>query len=715
MQQSHTILDAEAYLLARTQTATAAHLTDVDAARLVAAASSAQLTEKGFALAEDQERVARAVLADPAGLSAIVGPAGTGKTTTMRAVRSAWEAIHGPGSVVGVTTSAQAAAVLAAETGVETTTIAKRLHETAGPGAEQRATFIAEMHQVLADETRPHLHAGARRGLAKALARAESWQLTRGQLLIVDEASMSGTHALAELARQAENAGAKVLLVGDPAQLDAVDAGGVLGWLERRGATVALDSVWRFDGADNKDWEPTSSLALRAGNIDVIDTYLAHDRIKAGSDENILEAAYAAARDDQAAGRSTILIAATNAAVSDLNQCFTLDRRATGEVDITQLATLRAGADGGVGDQVLYRKVDRTLLDSRGDFIRNGTPLRITRITRTKVHAQRTDTEDGTSFVIPRANLAEHGELGYAITAHRAQGTTVDVGHVVVPSDTSMTRETYYVAMTRGRKANTTWVGQQDPEPDRERLLAAADLDTWRSTLERIIATSGAELTAHETSERWTSEHHSLSRLHAERDLLLSLAADERVERGRAALIERIAAAMPATDAAAVTSSPRLGALRVVVDRLTDAGVDVEALLSQFGADGLEHMRDAAAVLAARLRKYAHVAGIDLTTDVALEDLVRPVRAQDQGLDEVLTINAEHIAERTRVLVEAAATTPWARYVDPNLPGREQLLAGIAVYRDRYDVEHPSPLGPRPVSEGLVDWRRGATSRTRCP
>lgn len=36
----------------------------------------------------------------------------------------------------------------------------------------------------------------------------------------------------------------------------------------------------------------------------------------------------------------------------------------------------------------------------------------------------------------------------YAVTAHRTQGTTVDVGHVVVPSDTSMTRETNYVAMT---------------------------------------------------------------------------------------------------------------------------------------------------------------------------------------------------------------------------------------------------------------------------
>lgn len=78
------------------------------------------------------------------------------------------------------------------------------------------------------------------------------------------------------------------------------------------------------------------------------------------------------------------------------------------------------------------------------------------------------------------------------------------------------------------------------------------------------------------------------------------------------------------------------------------------------------------------------------------------MRAQDEGLDDALAINTEHIAERTRVLVEAAATTPWAGHVDPLLPDREQALAAIAVYRDRYDIEDPSPLGPRPVEVEVV-------------
>ncbi len=688
------ILDAETYLRARAHAHQGTHLTREDAARLVAAASSAQLTAKGFGLAEDQAHAARTVLADPAGLSAIVGPAGTGKTTTMRAVRAAWEQVYGAGSVVGMTTSAQAAAVLGAEIDSEAHTIAKWLHETTGAGAARRAEFIEKMNKLL---TKPGVsearRAGARRGLAKVLGRVESWTMRSGQLVIVDEASMSGTHALAELARQAEAAGAKILLVGDPAQLDAVDAGGVLGWLERTGATIALDSVWRFDGEDNKAWEPAASLELREGNTEIIDTYLEHGRVRHGGDEQMLEDAYAAARADQTAGRSTILIASTNAAVADLNQRFTLDRRAAGEVDITSLTALRHGSDAGVGDQIVYRKVDRTLADSRGDFIRNGTPLRVTKITRREIHAVRTDSEKGATFVIPRDELVKHAELGYAITAHRAQGTTVDVGHVVVPSDTSMSRETYYVAMTRGRKNNTSWVGQVDvDESDRERLLAAAEVDSWRTTLERIVSTSGAELTAHETAERWSSEHHSLSRLYAEREHLLSLAETTQGERGRHDLLKRLAMALPADLHERAAASPRLHTLEATVRRLHNAGVDVDELFAAHGADASLHdAKDVTAVLTHRLENYAELAGISRSPD-----LVQPSTGEPT-LDDALTQNADLIEARNAVLRLTACSAAWAAHIDPRLPDRDLVVAAIATYRDRYDVDHPSPLGPRPV------------------
>jgi hypothetical protein len=53
-------------------------------------------------------------------------------------------------------------------------------------------------------------------------------------------------------------------------------------------------------------------------------------------------------------------------------------------------------------------------------------------------------------------------DLGYAVTAFRAQGVTVDSAHTVVTPTT--TRENLYVAMTRGREANLAYVATDRPD-----------------------------------------------------------------------------------------------------------------------------------------------------------------------------------------------------------------------------------------------------------
>ena len=62
-------------------------------------------------------------------LDVLVGPAGAGKTTTLAALRTAWEDGHGAGSVIGLAPSAAAAQVLADELGIVTDNTAKWLHE----------------------------------------------------------------------------------------------------------------------------------------------------------------------------------------------------------------------------------------------------------------------------------------------------------------------------------------------------------------------------------------------------------------------------------------------------------------------------------------------------------------------------------------------------------------------------------------------------------
>src|SRR5213076_1962737 len=100
-------------------------------------------------------------------------------------------------------------------------------------------------------------------------AEQDRWRFHPNQLVVVDEASMVSTLQLSALVQQARDAGAKVVLVGDPAQLDAIDAGGVLGWLDRQNKTVRLSTIWRFEEV----WEQGASLKLRDGDVGAIADY----------------------------------------------------------------------------------------------------------------------------------------------------------------------------------------------------------------------------------------------------------------------------------------------------------------------------------------------------------------------------------------------------------------------------------------------------------
>ena len=77
------------------------------------------------ALGEDQAAALTSIATSGRVLDLLVGPAGAGKTTAMRALRTAWEAEHGKGSVVGLAPSAGAAEVLSADLGIATENTAK--------------------------------------------------------------------------------------------------------------------------------------------------------------------------------------------------------------------------------------------------------------------------------------------------------------------------------------------------------------------------------------------------------------------------------------------------------------------------------------------------------------------------------------------------------------------------------------------------------------
>ena len=99
----------------------------------------------------------------------------------------------------------------------------------------------------------------------------------------------------------------------------------------------------------------------------------------------------------------------------------------------------------------------------------------------------------GGTVTLPSAYVAESVDLGYAVTAHRAQGLTVDTAHVVVTGST--TRENFYVFMTRGRDTNTAYVSLDQPDDSHSSLQNAHV--SGRSVLYGVLKHRGAELSAH--------------------------------------------------------------------------------------------------------------------------------------------------------------------------------------------------------------------------
>ena len=453
---TQTLLDAEGRLLGAGRRLGAPTVDVATIARVV----ESPLPKTGRTFSIDQGLAIEKIAASGRYLDVLVGPAGTGKSTTMAGLRAAWEAIHGPGSVVGLAPSAAAAQVLADELGLDTENTAKWLteHRRLPSLIAERSRLRAQLSRGRPLAPRPSQRLSER--LAALDANIARWQLHPGQLVIVDEASLAGTFALDELVTAAAHTGAKVLLVGDWAQLSAVDAGGAFGLLARDRQDLApeLTDVRRFSAP----WEKAASVELRLGQLSAIDAYDAHDRIVGGQRDHLLDAIYAAWQADTEAGRSSLMIAADAATVADLNRRARAGRIATGAVADDGLS-VAGGQDAGVGDEVITRQNNR-LLTAGSRWVKNGDRWIVTAANTDGSMAVRR-AGGSAETVLPANYVAEHVELGYASTAHRAQGRTVDTAHVLVSPTT--TREVLYVSATRGRESNQLYVDTSyDPDPE---------------------------------------------------------------------------------------------------------------------------------------------------------------------------------------------------------------------------------------------------------
>jgi hypothetical protein len=633
---------------------------------------------QGRQLGPDQADALTKVAVSGRLLDVLVGPAGAGKTTAMSALRRAWERQHGAGSVVGLAPSAVAAQVLGDDLGIPTENTAKwwQNHLTHG------TTFQP------------------------------------GQLVIIDEASLAGTLSLDRITGLAAEAGAKVLLVGDYGQLQSVDAGGAFRMLvaDRGEEAPELTLVHRFVN----EWEKTASLDLRHGRTRVIDTYLAHDRIADGDAEDMIDAAYAAWRADRDAGRESVLIAETREDVTALNARARADLILDGTISPSRDVALAEGTRAGVGDTIITRRNDRRLRTGTGrDWVRNGQRWQITDVRDDGSITIRKPGRRFGAIVLPADYVAEHVDLGYALTAHRAQGVTTDTAHVLVEPTT--TRENFYVGMTRGREANRAYVILDRPDDHAAPHPSDNEEATGRSVLFGVMQHSGAEASAHEAITAEQEQRGSIAQLAAEYETIAAAAQHDRW----ATLIR--ASGLTTEQADATLASEAFGALTAELRRAEANHHDLDTLFPRLvAARGFEDADDIAKVLHYRVaRATTGPAGSGRTRKapaliVGLIPHARGEFAPDMRL--ALTERRELIEARADAILGTArqAAEPWTTVLgDP--PADERGAARwrrdartVAAYRDRYGITDDTPLGPNPVGTSQkIDHAHAATALRR--
>ena len=385
-------------------------------------AALARAEARGLVLSGEQAEALTHVT-DGRDLGVVVGYAGTGKSAMLGVAREAWEAAGY--EVRGVALSGIAAENLESGSGIASRTIASLEH---GWGQGRDA-------------------------------------LTSRDVLVIDEAGMVGTRQLERVLSHAAEVGAKVVLVGDPQQLQSIEAGAAFRSIHERHGGAEIGEVRR----QREDWQRDATRDLATGRTgDAIHAYDDHGMVHAAPTRE-------QARDDlidrwdrerQASpDQSRIILTHTNDEVRALNEAARERIRKVGDLgDDVRLTVERGARSFASGDRVMF------LQNERGLGVKNGTLGTIEQVSERSMSV-RTDDGRNVSFDLKDYNRIDHG---YAATIHKAQGMTVDRTHVLATP--GLDAHGSYVALSRHRDGMDLHYGHDD-FADQDRLVRTLSRD----------------------------------------------------------------------------------------------------------------------------------------------------------------------------------------------------------------------------------------------
>jgi len=332
-------------------------------------------------------------------LKCLVGYAGTGKSYLLGAARTAWE--QEGLRVQGVTLSGIAAESLEAGSGITSRTLASH-------------SYYWDRGEQL---------------------------LTNKDVIVVDEAGMLGSRQLARIIDEVTKAKAKVVLVGDPQQLQAIEAGAAFRAISDKIGYIELTEVRR----QKEVWQIDATKEFAIGNVaSALNRYAHANHIHELSTKELAKNEMINMWNDvrlQQPDCSQIMLAYTKDDVLDLNQRARELRRNQGELGTeSNFNTFRGERNFAVNDRVYFLKNDRNL------GVMNGS---LGAITNVNPKALTVELDSSKKEVVVDFDLYNHIDHGYAATIHKAQGVTVDRGYLLASK--YLDAHATYVGMTRHR------------------------------------------------------------------------------------------------------------------------------------------------------------------------------------------------------------------------------------------------------------------------
>ncbi|ASY61386.1 Ti-type conjugative transfer relaxase TraA [Sinorhizobium sp. CCBAU 05631] len=438
------VLDTERNMITSARALAARDGFSVDAKRATKVIGEVEKTA-GFSF-DPEQRMVISRLTETRGVAVMVGYAGAGKSTVMNAVRAVYE--DEGRRVVGGALAGKAAVGLQTSAGIQSRTLAS-------------------------------WEASWKNGLR---------QLEAGDVFVLDEAGMVGSAQMQRFVSTVEEAGAKLILLGDARQLQPIEAGAAFRAIANDAGYIELTGVRR----QHEEWMQNATIEFGRGDAAAaLGRYIEHDLVLIENNtETARDTLISNWRQDWEAGVDVLLLAHRNADVLALNMAArSVIKQEGGLQDEHAFRTSRGQRQFAVGDRIVFLEKSRELGVENGSF---GT---VEEAGRGRLLVSLTD---GRTVIVAQNDCANI-DYGYAATIHKSQGATVDRVHVL--ASRTMDAHMAYVAMSRHRETATLYAGA-DEFASIDKLVSTLSRERMKDTTLAFEHTDDYQQSVREFAER---------------------------------------------------------------------------------------------------------------------------------------------------------------------------------------------------------------------